>query len=195
MIAKRFVGTTVLPLVFLAGCESLSPTENGALGGGALGAGTGALVGHALGNTGAGALIGAGVGALSGGLIGNSVERSEQRTQAQIAADEARAQAQSQIGIADVIQMVHSHISDDVIINQIRASGTVFHLSAQDVVMLKQNGTSDAVVREMQATAYRQPRRVYSAVPAYSSSVYVVEPVPPPPVAVGFGYGYGWRRW
>jgi uncharacterized protein YcfJ len=202
MIAKRLIGTTALPLLLLTGCSALSPTENGALGGGALGAGTGAIVGHALGNTGAGALIGAAVGGVSGGLIGNSVEKSEQRTQAQIAAAEARAQAQNQMSIAGVIEMAQSHINDSVIINQIRTSGSVFHLTAQDVVTLKQNGVSDAVVQEMQATAYRQPRRIYSAVPAYASppSVYVVEPVPPPPppVAIGFGYtryGYGWRRW
>jgi surface antigen len=199
MIAKRFIPVTVVPLLLLAGCESMSPTEKGVLGGGAIGAGTGAIVGHALHNTGAGALVGAGVGALSGGLIGNSVEKSEQRTQAQIAAAEARAQAQNQVGIADVIQMVHSHVDDALIISQIRSSGSVFHLSAQDVVMLKQNGVSDAVVQEMQATAYRAPRRVYTATPvyapAYTSSVYVVEPAPPPPV-VGVGFGYTrYRRW
>lgn len=182
----RLVTLTVLPFMFLVGCESMTQTDKGVLGGGAIGAGTGAIVGNALGHTGAGAAIGGVVGALSGGLIGNSIEKSEQRTEARIAAAQAQTQAQSQIGMADVIQMAQNHISDNVIISQIRTSGSVFHLSGQDVVLLKQNGVSDCVVQEMQATATRAPRRVYAASPVYQS-VYVVEPAPPP-VAVGFGY-------
>ena len=182
MFKIRLPLAAVLPLVAVCGCESMNNTDKGVLGGGALGAGTGAIVGHALGNTGAGAVIGAGVGAISGGLIGNSVDKSEQRTQDRIA-------AQSRIGMGDVIQMVQSHVSDSVIISQIRSSGTVFHLSAQDVLTLKQNGVSDMVVQEMLATANRPPRRVYSSNAVYTEPVYVVEPSPPP-VAVGVGFGY-----
>ena len=87
---------------------------------------------------------------------------------------EARAQAQSQIGMGEVIQMAQAHVSDSVIISQIRTSGTVFHLTGQEVLTLKQSGVSDAVVQEMQATAYRQPRRVYTAAPVYG---------PPPAVS------------
>ncbi len=192
----RPVLACVLPTLVCCGCSSLTPTEQGVAGGGLIGAGTGAIIGNALGNTGAGAAIGAGVGALSGGLIGNSVEKAEERTQAQIAAAEAR----NQLGIADVINMAHGHISDSVIISQIRSSGTIFHLSGQDVVMLKQNGVSDAVVQEMQATAYRAPRRYYSSTPVYDGPVvyqpgYVVAPPPPVAVGVGFGYSRYGRRW
>ncbi len=187
MIRIRPLVICVLPTLVCTGCASMTPTEQGVAGGGLIGAGTGAIVGNALGNTGAGALTG--VGALSGGLIGNSVEKAEQRTQAQIAAAEAR----SQLGVADVIQMVHNHVSDGVIISQIRSSGTVYHLSAQDVLTLKQNGVSDVVVQEMLATANRVPRRYYSAAPVYTPVVYepayVVAPAPPP-VAVGVGFGY-----
>jgi hypothetical protein len=42
----------------------------------------------------------------------------------------------------------------------------------------------------MQDTAYRTPRRVYTAAPVVQP-VYVVEPPPPP--AVGFGIRYGGR--
>ena len=191
MLKIRPLAACVLPTLFACGCACMTPTEQGVAGGGLVGAGTGAIVGHALGNTGAGALIGAGVGAVSGGLIGNSVEKAEQRSQAQMAA------AQSRMGIADVISMTQNHINDGVIINQIRTSGTVFHLTGNDVLMLKQNGVSDPVVQEMQATAYRVPRRYYSAAPVYGPVVYepayVVAP-PPPPVAVGVGIGVG-RRW
>jgi hypothetical protein len=169
MKKTRLLGAALL---LACGCESLSHTENGALAGGAIGAGTGALIGHAAGNTGAGALIGAGVGALSGGLIGHAVDKSEER--------QAVAAAQGQLGVTDVVQMTQQHISEGIIINQIRTSGSVFRLSATDIEWLKQNGVSDGVVAEMQATAYRYPRRVYASDP-----VYVYEP-PPPVVGVGF---------
>jgi hypothetical protein len=162
------------------GCENLSHTENGALAGGAIGAGTGAVIGHALGHTGGGALIGAGVGALSGGLVGNAVDNQEKKAV-------AAAQARHPLGLVDVVQMAQAHVSDELIVSDIRTTGSVFHLSAQDTIWLKQNGVSDAVVAEMMATANRYPRRVYSSTAVYGEPVYVVEPAPPP-VSVGFGY-------
>lgn len=56
-----------------AGCNT-TPTQEGAIAGGALGAGAGAIIGHQSGNAGEGALIGAGVGALGGALIGDQVD-------------------------------------------------------------------------------------------------------------------------
>jgi outer membrane lipoprotein SlyB len=179
MTKTRTLKSAVLPLILACGCSSLSHTENGALAGGAIGAGTGAVVGHALGNTGAGALVGAGVGALSGGLIGHAVDNSEKKA-------EAVAQARHAMGMVDVVQMVQSHVSDELVINEIRSTGSVFHLSAQDTIWLKQNGVSDPVIQEMMATAYRYPRRAYSAAPVYGEPVYVVEQ--PPPVGVGVGF-------
>jgi hypothetical protein len=94
----------------------------------------------------------------------------------------------------DVIQMAQNHISDEVIIDQFRSRGVVFHLSAQDTIWLKQNGVSDRVVEAMLATANGYPRRVYSTAPVYAQPVYVVEPAPAPPV-VGVGFGYASGRW
>src|SRR5207302_11161826 len=153
--------------------------DNGILDGGALAAATGALIGHATGHTGAGALIGGAVGAVSGGLVGNAVDKSDERQAAMVAAANG---PQGPLGITNVAQLAQAHISDDVIISQIRSTGSVFRLSAEDVIWLKQNGVSDAVVVEMQATAARSP-----------SAVYVVEPSPAPSVYVG--YGYYRRRW
>jgi hypothetical protein len=165
----------------------LSNTEKGVGAGGLIGAGTGALVGNAVGHTGAGALIGAGVGALSGGLIGHAVDESEKKTEAKIAA--ATSPPRGPMGMVDVVQLAQAHVTDDVIISQIRSTGSVFYLSANDTIWLKQQGVSDAVVQEMLATASRYPRRVYSSTPVYTTPVYVVEP--PPPVAVGFGFSSG----
>jgi outer membrane protein OmpA-like peptidoglycan-associated protein len=62
----------------LSGCEGMNRTQKGALGGTAVGAGVGALIGKGSGHTGRGALIGGAVGALSGGLIGNYMDRQAQ---------------------------------------------------------------------------------------------------------------------
>ncbi len=63
----------------LSGCYApalgLTPRETGALAGGALGAGGGALIGSTMGAPGTGAIIGGLGGAAGGYLIGNSIER------------------------------------------------------------------------------------------------------------------------
>jgi uncharacterized membrane protein len=182
----RLALASVLPALCLCGCSTMNNTEGGAAAGGLLGAGTGALIGHATGHTGAGALIGAGVGALSGGLLGHAVDESEKR------AELAAAAARGPLGITDIVQMAQAHVSDEVIISQIRTTGSVFRLSANDTIWLKQQGVSDAIVTEMLASANRIPRRVYSAAPVYGEPVYVVEP-PPPPVSVGVGFGWHGR--
>ena len=55
--------------VFFTGCATSTPVDHGAVKGGLLGAGLGAIIGHQSGNQGEGALIGAGIGALTGALI------------------------------------------------------------------------------------------------------------------------------
>ena len=73
----------------LAGCESMgtaaqSKTNQGAVLGGLLGAGTGAILGNQMGHhAGAGTAIGAGLGALGGGLIGHGMEEQDRRMQQQ----------------------------------------------------------------------------------------------------------------
>ena len=189
MRISRIAISALLPTLFTCGCSTMSNTEGGAVGGGLLGAGTGALIGHATGHTGAGALIGAGVGAVSGGLIGHAADESEKKTEARIAA----AQAAHSLGMTDVAQLAQAHVTDDVIIAQIRSTGSVFRLSSTDTIWLKQNGVSDGVIQEMLATANRVPRRYYSAAPVYGEPVYVVEQPPPVAVGVGFGYHGRWR--
>jgi outer membrane lipoprotein SlyB len=61
--------------VAFQGCNT-TPTQDGAVLGGLLGAGTGAIIGHQSGHQGEGALIGAGAGALTGALIGDHIDES-----------------------------------------------------------------------------------------------------------------------
>jgi hypothetical protein len=172
----------------------MNNTETGALTGAGLGAVGGAIVGSAFHRPGVGAAIGAGAGGLTGAAVGNAEDKREERTAAAVQA-QAQAQAQARaLQLNDVVQLTQQRVPDDIIINQIRTSPTVFRLSGDEVVWLRRNGVSDAVIRELQLTAWRAPRRVYTEVP-YDPAVVVVEPAPPP-VAVGVGFGYThYRHW
>ena len=117
-------------------------------------------------------------GGLLGGAIGNDVDKEKAR-QERIAAAEAR-----HLNITDVASMAQQHVSDAIIINQIRTTGSVYNLTADEIVWLRQQGVSEAVIAEMQATAYRPVRRVYTPAPV------VVYESPPPPVSVGVGIGF-----
>jgi osmotically inducible lipoprotein OsmB len=64
--------------VFLGGCAGMSTTEQRVVSGGAIGAGSGALIGWAAGCPGCGAAIGAGTGAL-GGYVYDQYEKSQGR--------------------------------------------------------------------------------------------------------------------
>src|SRR5262245_57897865 len=176
------LGVVCISSILAGGC---SHTDQGIVGGGIFGALLGALVGgprHAA----AGAAIGGLAGAATGGVIGASEDRRERKAEAQLAA-----MRQPPLSQQDVINLTANGVTDDVIINQIRASGAVYHLTAQDLMTLNNNGVRQPVIREMQATASRPCRHVYTAVPV--QPVYVVEPAPPPP-AVGFGVTYVRRR-
>lgn len=81
-----------LASVLLAGCAGMSDTQQRALTGTAIGAGSGAAIGAIAGNAGLGAVIGAGAG-LAGGLIVDQVKRNEQAA-FQAGVQQGRAQSQ-----------------------------------------------------------------------------------------------------
>jgi hypothetical protein len=163
-------------LLLSCGCTGLENTDRGAATGGILGGilglGVGAVTHHPL----AGAAIGAGAGALAGGAIGNHEDRAEARAAA------AAQAAHPPLTLEDVARMSQQHMSDAIIINQIRTTNSFYSLNADHIMWLKQQGVSDYVVAEMQS---RTP--VYGAPPR----VVVVEPQPP--VAVGVGFVGRWR--
>ncbi len=77
-----------LAALVVSGCETMgtaaqSKTTQGAVLGGLLGAGTGAIIGNQSDHAGAGTAIGAGLGALGGGLLGRALEENEQKAQQQ----------------------------------------------------------------------------------------------------------------
>jgi len=176
MSRKRFIPLWLLPALLACGCEGGPNATGGALAGGAIGAGTGALIGR-----GPGALIGAGVGAVTGAVVGNSIDERKARQNSQAVAQAQAAANQRALQLPEVVNLTASGASDPIIINQIRSTGTVYNLSANDILYLRSNRVSDVVISEMQATAYR-PQRVYTSAPP------VVVYDPPPPVGVGVVY-------
>ena len=59
------------------------------------------------------------------------------------------------MGMADVVALVKAGLSNEVIISQIRSSRTVFHLTANEIIELKNNGVSDPILEAMINTANR----------------------------------------
>lgn len=143
----------------IIGCQSKAGT--GALVGGAGGAAAGAAIGslsHS--HTGEGALIGAAVGAIGGALIGHGMDKADERE-----ARERETQREYDRGHAagdrdfvtksDVILWTQRGVHEDVIIDRIDRSGTIYHLTAADVNTLRDKGVSEPVIRAMEDTSRR----------------------------------------
>ena len=173
--------------VLSSGCSSMNNTERGALGGGAFGAAVGALADSK--HPGTGAAIGAIAGGTIGGLAGNAADQDERRIK------EAQAYAaqpvQGPLSLQEIVDMGRRGLSDDVVRNQIRASGTRYNLASTDLSWLHDNGVSDAVIKEMQDTMNRRrgPRAVY-----VDQGYDPVVVVPPPRPVYGPSFGFGYYR-
>lgn len=135
--------------IVLAGCANKA--ETGALVGGGLGAGAGALVSP----TPAGVLIGAGVGAATGAIIGASLDADDREKMEESSPKTMRKiDRGDQLSIEDIEKMSRAGISDDKIIGTIQSTGSSYHLSANDVKRLRNAGVSDRVIDYMLQTAY-----------------------------------------
>ena len=181
--------------VVLTGCVNPDGSQNntgtGALIGGAFGALTGAAIGGYR-HGGMDALIGAGAGVLAGGLIGNAADRErDARLKAEAPQTYERVDTGQPLTLGDVKALAKAGISEDVIINQIKNSRTVFHLNAADIIDLRDAGVPDAVINYMINT----PSTVAATAPADSTTTYIQQAPPPPPaetVVVAPGPDYVW---
>jgi hypothetical protein len=163
------------------GCCSPYHTDQGAMTGGLLGLGTGAVAGHALGNTAAGAAIGTGAGALAGAVIGSRMDEVDAKNRAAIAQQLGRQVDPNAVTVPDVVAMTRARVNEDLVINHIHAHGMAAPLTATDLINLPQNGVSPRVIAAMQES----PPRVQQPV--------VVQPAPPPVVVEEYPYYYGPR--
>lgn len=167
---KLFVmslGVSVLLLA--AGCETpegrTDRTAGGALIGGALGAGTGAIIGSHGGNAGSGALIGGALGALTGGIIGNAMDQQQREILAQQNPGTLQRVERGQpLGLADIKALSRAGMSDEIILSQIRNSRTAYRLTTAEIIDLKDSGVSLRVIDFMINTPSLYP-----------------PPAPPPP--------------
>ena len=80
---KLFACSAMVTTLLLGGCAQLNTTQKNALGGGILGAGAGALIGHQSHHAAGGAAIGGALGALTGGVFGYQMQQGEERSAAQ----------------------------------------------------------------------------------------------------------------
>jgi uncharacterized protein YcfJ len=147
----------------LTGCETKA--QSGALVGSLGGAAVGAIIGHQSGHAGAGALIGAAVGTGGGYIAGNEMDkadaREEVRYQRATRVDrEARYQtsagASRTVTKRQVIQWTGDGVKDEIIIDRIEQSGTVFSITVTDENELRDVGVSEEVIRAMK---YSHARR------------------------------------
>jgi outer membrane lipoprotein SlyB len=180
---NSLVFTLATSAVILTGCQNPDGTQNNTAGGALIGGAIGAVTGAAIGgprNGGAGALIGAAAGAVGGLLIGNSMDQEQNaRLRAQAPQTYVKVDQGQPLSVADVKALAKAGISEDVIINQIKNSRTVYHLSTADIIDLRDSGVTDKVINYMINT----PSLLGDTLAAAPQTTVVVSQ-PPPPVPV-----------
>ena len=172
LLISSFAGLTVL----LSGCVNPDGTVNNTGTGALVGASSGAFMGAVAGgqrNGGAGMLIGAAAGLIAGSLIGNTIDHVQAaRLQAEAPDTYTRVDQSQPLTLADVKALAKAGISEDVMINQIKNSRTIFHLGAADIIDLRDAGVTDKVINYMIST----PTTVTDTQPATT----VIQQAPPP---------------
>ncbi len=141
---KITIGLLCLISLISTGCENKAGT--GALVGAGAGAATGAIISH----NASGALIGGAAGAVGGAIIGAALESSDRDSlQKQSPRTLNKIDNKEQLSVDDVKKMSKAGLSDNVIINQIQATNSVFYLSTADIIDLKNAGVSQRVIDYM----------------------------------------------
>lgn len=137
---KEIIAAVVGLTVAACGCaNSQDRRAEGAVVGGVVGAGAGAIIGHQSKHAGQGAMLGGVLGALTGTLVGSQMKKPQ--------AQEANLQ---QVSVDEIVSMTGQGVSDDVIIDRIQATNSRFSLTSPQVELLKQKGVSQRVIDAMQ---------------------------------------------
>lgn len=165
LIVLALVLALCLPLLGSLGCESApgDEPEQGAVVGGAAGAAAGAAVAGE-GDRLEGALIGGLLGAGGGYIVGSEIDKrreeeareaAERARQNPATADQARAAATADIDgngfvtVDEVVALERAGLSDDEIIQRLRATGQVFPITDRERQQLREGGVSDDVINRM----------------------------------------------
>lgn len=93
-------------------------------------------------------------------------------------------------GVDDVLKLSQAKISDDIIINYIHNSGTVYSLQPNDIVYLRNQGVSDQVLNVMvnQRTQVAMAAQAEAAQNAAAAAQNQVQPAPAPAYAPSPAY-------
>ncbi len=177
----------MMAMVLGTGCQSPYHADQGALFGGLVGAGSGAIIGNQLGSTGAGAAIGGALGAITGAAVGSELDGIEAQNAANMAAIEQRLGRQLAAGAAtvdDVIAMTNASVNEELIVNHVRNNGTAVRLQAADIISLQQQGVSSRVIAALQAPPSPQQQMAASPV--------IVQSAPAPIIVEEYHYGHPW---
>ncbi|HUJ08708.1 MAG TPA: glycine zipper domain-containing protein [Verrucomicrobiae bacterium] len=148
----RSICLLAIAALLMVGCETpeggYDRTSTGALTGGAIGAGTGAIIGNYAGhNTAEGAAIGGALGLLTGGIIGHAMDEQQREIlERQSPQTMQRVEQGQPLGLADIKALAKAGISDEVIISQIRNSHVVYRLTTAEIIDLKDAGVSNRVI-------------------------------------------------
>ena len=126
-------------------------------------------------------------------MIGNVADREQEaRLKAQSPQTFERIDQGSPLSLADVKALAKAGISEDVTISQIQNSHAVFHLSAADIIDLRDGGVSDKVVNFM----INAPTTVCATSETTpGTTAYIAQPPPPTSVetvVVAPGPDYNW---
>jgi outer membrane lipoprotein SlyB len=137
---KRFYtfGTAV---ILLSSCES--KTGQGA----AIGLGVGAVSGALITGSAGGALVGGAIGAGTGAIIGAALDDDDRENMRQNSPSTLhRIDNQQQLTLDDIKQMSKNGLRDQVIMDQIRSTHSVFYLTSSEIVDLKKAGVTQNVI-------------------------------------------------
>lgn len=196
MKIKALVAGMAGMALVLTGCQNPDGSQNNTGSGALIGGVFGAIAGSAFGGPrggGVATLIGAAVGAIGGGLIGNSMDQEQNaRLRAEAPQTYIKVDQGQPLQVPDVEALAKSGVSDDLIISQIQGTRTVYHLTATDIIGLRNNGVSDRVINYMINTPSTIGAQAQA--PAIQNAV-VQQPPPPAPVEVEVnppGPGYVW---
>jgi hypothetical protein len=89
-------------------------------------------------------------------------------------------------GVEDVVKLTRAQVGDDVTLNYIRNSGTVYDLAPKDVLYLKSEGVSDQVIQAMSDQGKNVPAETVAqndSAPALPPPEYAPAPDGPLPPA------------
>ena len=194
MKTLRITSLAMAAAVLAGGCTTPSGqpdrTATGALAGGMIGAGTGALIGNAAGHhTAEGAAIGGILGLVTGAVIGNSMDQQQRAALSRQNPQTLQRVEQGQpLGLADIKALAKAGVSDEVILSQIRNSHTAYRLTTAEILDLKEAGVSEKVIDFMINT----PNLARVSPPPAGYQSEVSPPPMPDEVVVSPGPEYVW---